>query len=530
MQLVNYAPIPNTKPIEYLSKLVALYQFMRDHDPDFRAFRRFMREEDIFDKDSSEALFDFLGITAVKGKPIKMTKFLARVHDAETPVERQNSVFHYLSKRNEILVKYVMDGLAERLYSTNELYRFITSYVYPGDYITLVHFRYWMEWLQATGHIKMIGIRWGLSTAGEEAMRYIKTIDVDEILEDEEESIDRFADDDVDEDSDSPSAVASPEPEVAPVSGEPMPAADEVASASQTAFTHPGMGVSSASGSFMAPAAMMAASAVKASAPAQSEAVAPATPMATSVAPAVSGAPAVVGPAQVVIPAGIETVQVMVQPISPDPDEVPLRLVKEAFEAADEEEDVDGFGEPTPALTGRLDELRLDEDMVADNLQAVLRWWQTRPVGKPLHAINYGFTKEAFDEEPAYQLFRLASLAVSLFRFEGRLNVGKGGESFALLDQMGFFTNLFKSRKSVDTVLEALFKGGLAQRPELFTNLHFMLLFRRALKALKDEDVRALGATDEPDEVVAALWQHLGHFSLHYEVLWMVRELHALGV
>jgi len=497
MQIVNFVQMPSSKPADFIPKLVSIHQYVSGHDPDFKDFKRYLREHDLFDKDSLSDMLQFLGITATKGKSIVLGKFMTRLYECGTPEERHRLLFGHLAKMNEILVKYVIDGLAERLYSTNELYRFITSYVYPGEYITLVNFRAWMAWLQASEHIKMIGIRWGLSALGEEAMNYIKTIDVDEILEDEDGGDDA---DDEDKGEDEESAKA-PQPVEEPEFGE-----DSI----EPEFIAPGVTPRAVE----APVEMQ-------SAPSPVAGAAQAAPRAH--------AHASFAEPRLVIELGVETVQVLVQPIAPGSDDLPLRLISEVFQEADEEEDVDPFGEPAPALASRLAQLRPDEELVAQNLAALRAFWRGRPGGRRLSAASYGFTAEKYAEDPSFELFRLSCLAVSLFRHQGRLNVARGGEAFGLLDQMGFFVNAFKSRKSIDSVLEALFKGGLGGRPEVFGNLHYFLLFRRAIKELKDEGVQAF-AQQSADVVIGQLWQHLGAFNLTYEVIWIARELHAMGV
>ncbi len=514
MQVINFATLPGVKPGELIPKTCLVQQFLRDNKPDLKAFKLFLREHDLFDKERFEILCQFFDLEVIKGKPIVPSPFLQRLGEVWDPDERKKLIFKHLVMKNQILAKYVMDGLAERLYSTNEMYRFITSYVYPGDYITLVNFRAWMDWLEASEHIKVIGIRWGLSPLGEEGMNIIKLIDVDELLEgDGGDSEDDDDDDDDDEDDAGTEAAAT---EVDDDAGE-EPAEDAPPTPAEIAPPPPTLGAPSLG----AP-------------PAQRDGLEPvaAPPRAPAQAPthATAAAPGFThGEAQVVFPAGVETVQVVVQPIRPEAAEVPLRLVREAFAQADAEEETDDFGEPAPAVQVRLEQLRLDEETVAENLRAVQAWWQSRPGGRVLTARSYGFSAEAYAAEPSYTLYRLASLAVSLFRFQGRLQVGKGGEAFGILDQMGFFTNSFKSRKGIDAILEALFKGGLGQRPELFSNLHYFLLFRRALKELKDEGVREMAESDGPDLLLGKLWEHLGVFSLHYEILWIARELMEMG-
>lgn len=494
LQTINYAAIPGLKAHQYIHTIVEMYRFIKDQEPDYRGFLRYLRSNDLYDKETFELLWSFVGIDAKKGKPLKVGAFPKKLFESTLPEDRHKLVFSHLSKRNEILIKYVMDGLNERLYSTNELYRFITSYVYPGAYITLVNFRNWMAWLEASQHIKMIGIRWGLSELGEEAMNYVKTIDVDEILEEEEE-LEEMGEDAEDDDeemevvgasSDEPDADTTDESEPEPA---PAPKSEPAAPA-----------------------------------PAPSRAA----PENVVQLPTQQSTPRMAAPPSVQVPLDVETVRVIVQPVERRTDGAPLKLVQEAFAAADEGE-LDEFGEESGTAEQLIGELRLDEEIVAENLRAVLSSWQGRPGAKLLRASDYGLTLEGYQAEPAYTVFRLSCLAVNLFRFQGRLNVGKGGESFAMLDQMGLFSNLFKSSTSVDDILAELFAGGLDNRPEVFSNLHFYLLFRRALRPLGDEGITRLSEIEDPGSLAGELWHKLGHFSLHYEILWIQRELFLLG-
>ena len=99
-----------------------------------------------------------------------------------------------------------------------------------------------------------------------------------------------------------------------------------------------------------------------------------------------------------------------------------------------------------------------------------------------------------------------------------------------MLNQMGFYSNLIRSTQSVDDILDALLNGGMANRAEDFGNLHYLLIIRRALKNLGEDGVRDLLASESVADLTMALWENIGHFQLTYEIIWMVRELAAMGV
>jgi hypothetical protein len=197
MQEVNYAVMAGCTASELLPKLGLIANFINKEKPDLKGLKRFFKEHDFFDKERFEILLRFLNIDFENEKQVKCGDFLNQLMKIIDPEDRKRHLFAHLTAKNEILMKYVMDGIAERLYSTNEMYRYLTSYVYPGTYLTLVDFRYWMQWLEASEHIKVVGIRWGLSDLGKEAMdKVIKLIDVDDLLDSESDDDDDDDDDD----------------------------------------------------------------------------------------------------------------------------------------------------------------------------------------------------------------------------------------------------------------------------------------------------------------------------------------------
>ena len=464
MQELNFAVMAGCKANELLPKLGLIVDCVIRKKMNLKELKRELKKQDLYDAETFETLLNFLDIET-DGSKVKCGEFLKTLKDIIAPEDRQRHLFKHLTAKNEILMKYVIDGLAERLYSTNELYRYITSYVYPGGIPTLGSFKAWMAWLEASGHIKVIGIRWGLSDLGKESRdEIIKLIDVDDILESEAASLrdsgDDDDDDDYDDDDDDDDVPAKP-----------------------------------------------AKSAKKAAPVVQDEV-----------------------PEAVVSEKSAQTVEILVQPIVPRPDETPLALVREAFASADAEEALDENEEPGSAPAVQIAQFRIDPSTVAANVNAIHTWWRMRPGGKMLTAADYGFVREDFETDALYALFRLSNLALQLFRYGGRLNTSKGGQSFAMLDQMGFYSNLMHSKQTVDKIVLGLVDGGMANRFEDLGNLHYTLIIRRDLKALGAKGVSALLSSPSMADVVLGLWEHIGHFHLTYEILWIARELASLGV
>ena len=466
MQELNFAVMAGCKANELLPKLGLIVDCVIRKKMNLKELKRELKKQDLYDAETFETLLNFLDIET-DGSKVKCGEFLKTLKDIIAPEDRQRHLFKHLTAKNEILMKYVIDGLAERLYSTNELYRYITSYVYPGGIPTLGSFKAWMAWLEASGHIKVIGIRWGLSDLGKESRdEIIKLIDVDDILESEAASLRDSGDDDDDDDDD-----------------------DDYDDDDDDVPAKP------------------AKSAKKAAPVVQDEV-----------------------PEAVVSEKSAQTVEILVQPIVPRPDETPLALVREAFASADAEEALDENEEPGSAPAVQIAQFRIDPSTVAANVNAIHTWWRMRPGGKMLTAADYGFVREDFETDALYALFRLSNLALQLFRYGGRLNTSKGGQSFAMLDQMGFYSNLMHSKQTVDKIVLGLVDGGMANRFEDLGNLHYTLIIRRDLKALGAKGVNALLSSPSMADVVLGLWEHIGHFHLTYEILWIARELASLGV
>ncbi len=190
-QRTVFPSIPNTAEGSYAPVLSSIFAELdrQGGSVPFKVFRSFLKERNIYDKEEVDELFAFLGCQTRPSFVLGDfgTKYLA----CDTPDKQQTALYLWVTAWNQFLPKYVFEALdvegGGRLHSTHELYRLITSYVYAGEYVTLPNFQGWIRWMAATGYIKYIGIRWGLSELGKAEMANIRNIDVDELLEDEEE-------------------------------------------------------------------------------------------------------------------------------------------------------------------------------------------------------------------------------------------------------------------------------------------------------------------------------------------------------
>jgi hypothetical protein len=190
-QRVDYEALLGSRYDQYLMKLRVLFGFLTGPEgADFKACRNFLRKNGLWDKEKSVVSFSLVDVTWDR-KTVTMGKIAHRLEAEGSDEAARDILYEHMKSQNILLVKYVLEALdvesGGRLHSVHELYRMVTSYVYPGDYITLPNFQSWIEWVAATGYIKMVGIRWALSDKGLEAVGELKAMDLEEILEDLEE-------------------------------------------------------------------------------------------------------------------------------------------------------------------------------------------------------------------------------------------------------------------------------------------------------------------------------------------------------
>ena len=222
MQHIEYTVFPGVQDAILMPTITKILGHINRSNPSFKDFRDWLREDGLWDK---ELIPQVLGLLDVTLKPApKLGKWAQAFIDAENAEAQQEHVFRLLLDGNTLLVKYVMEALdmegGGRLHSTYELHRMLTSYVYPGEKIRLPDFQAWIRWIVLSGRVKLIGIRWGLTDLGKEAVPRLRMIDVEEFLEDEAEAAEASeaeapaaggdADDKIAEVAATPSAPATP--------------------------------------------------------------------------------------------------------------------------------------------------------------------------------------------------------------------------------------------------------------------------------------------------------------------------------
>jgi hypothetical protein len=186
-QRVDYSVFPGVREDAYVATINKIIGHIRRSQLTARDFREWMKDEGLWLKEEAPHLLSFLDIHT-EGQ-VHLGPFAERFFAAPDEDVARELLYKRMVDENTLLMKYALEALdtegGGRLHSTNELHRMLTSYVYPGKQVGLVQFQNWIKWIVASGRVKLIGIRWGLTDLGKQAVPRLRALDADEFLEDE---------------------------------------------------------------------------------------------------------------------------------------------------------------------------------------------------------------------------------------------------------------------------------------------------------------------------------------------------------
>ena len=187
-QRLAYASIPGLRDEALWPTITHVLRHLQAHPLEPRALRDWFKAQELWHKDDTPT---WLGLLDVRTDPhVTLGPWAIAVLEAQDNSAARTLLWRRLCDENLLLCKYVLQALdtetGGRLHSTSELHRMLTSYVYPGQHVGRVAFEAWMTWAVASGRIKLVGIRWGLTDLGKQALPELRRVDADEFLDDEQ--------------------------------------------------------------------------------------------------------------------------------------------------------------------------------------------------------------------------------------------------------------------------------------------------------------------------------------------------------
>lgn len=189
-QRTVFAGLPGTAPLAWVPTLIPFLAEVERSRPSVRGVKEWLRMRNLFDAASWETLMEMLEVRL--GEPVTLGRTARDLLAASDDAAARAVLARRLIEENPLLARYCLQALdveqEGRLHSTNELFRMITSYVYPGEKPTLVSFRAWVDWAVAANLLKLVGIRWALGEGAREVLPRLRALDPEEFLEEERQA------------------------------------------------------------------------------------------------------------------------------------------------------------------------------------------------------------------------------------------------------------------------------------------------------------------------------------------------------
>ncbi|MBP7127558.1 hypothetical protein KBD49_14445 [Myxococcota bacterium] len=186
-QRILFAGLPGTAPLAWVPTLIPFLAEVDRSRPLVRGVKEWLRMRNLFDPGSWEILMEMLEVRL--GEPVTLGRTARDLLEAPDDGAARAVLARRLVEENPLLARYCLQALdveqEGRLHSTNELFRMISSYVYPGEKPTLVSFRAWVDWAVAANLLKLVGIRWALGEGAREVLPRLRALDPEEFLEEE---------------------------------------------------------------------------------------------------------------------------------------------------------------------------------------------------------------------------------------------------------------------------------------------------------------------------------------------------------
>ncbi|HEY4244338.1 MAG TPA: hypothetical protein VGM88_31205 [Kofleriaceae bacterium] len=191
----------------------------------FRDLRHQLRAAKLWDKERIVAMLRFLGSSG--GTTITSSPFMAAMGGANGDDELQPAVLDRLWDLNPVLMKVVLELVAQRAYHKDEIYKHLGSAAYPGVVPSRPALENWLQLVVGMGLLKQLGIAVAPGPRAEHYGQVALGLDLEEyIAEDKPEPdpvVPAFGEDEA-----APVAEASPETSIpitaAAPAGSPLPA------------------------------------------------------------------------------------------------------------------------------------------------------------------------------------------------------------------------------------------------------------------------------------------------------------------
>lgn len=493
LELTEFPYLPTGDPGRAVGALIYACRAMPPGGEPLRLFRRRMKEQRLWDNNRIKGTFAFLGMK--EAESIEPSEFVHALVAQKTESKARDLLTLRMWDTNALLFKYIIELLKERVYSRDDVIKYIDSVAYPGSKPLRPQLEGWLHMALGLDVLKLVGIALDLGARGKAYLDQAAVLDVEELLEDvalardahqDQPAAVRLSDDDDDSAAEN-AAAASP-------AGSATAESQDSSGAAPAAPEHDQDHACAAGDA--SPHADVAASRQPSGEPAPESAMTAVAPLPVAPANLAPGAAAArVAPAAQAVPAA--------HPRMSD-------LVDVSALASPQ-----GRGRPV-AVTEFAGKGLFSDDTLDETGRRMQAWWSEQSARRMVATVtDFDFKLTQWVDASEEMLYRVAVAAALVFRLGGDRAAVR--QAFASLDQADVLDDLYHG-----TVPDVL--------PERVDPKALMLASLVARRCAESPELAiTLEKQSSAAEVFAVLDQALGRGLLKIELFWMMGALYELG-
>jgi hypothetical protein len=182
LELVVFPFLPSGDPVKAVSALIKLCREIPTQGEQFRFFRKRAKEHRLWDDQLVEGTLQFLGIS--KAGTMKPSQFSRTVGGLKSEDKARDALAERLWEVNPLLFKAIIEYLKERVYSRDELIKYLHSFGYRGKQPSRTQLEAWLHLALGLRVLKMVGIALDLDDRGKAFLARAAELDVEEFLAD----------------------------------------------------------------------------------------------------------------------------------------------------------------------------------------------------------------------------------------------------------------------------------------------------------------------------------------------------------
>jgi hypothetical protein len=179
-ELVAFPFLPSGDPVKAVSALITLCRELPAQGEQFRFFRRRMKDLRLWDDQLVEGTLEFLSIP--KTGNMRPSQFARTIGGLKSEEKARDVLAERLWEVNPLLFKSVIEYLKERVYSRDEVIKYLHSFAYRGKQPTRPQLEAWLHLALGLKLLKMVGIALDLDERGKAFLARAADFDVDEFL------------------------------------------------------------------------------------------------------------------------------------------------------------------------------------------------------------------------------------------------------------------------------------------------------------------------------------------------------------